>query len=197
MSDTEAGGDSLLRILLEVFVIFAIIAGIPFLLGGVWPPFVSIVSDSMDPNLQQGDLVYVVETQGSSDSVAPAGVETIYGAHNESSAKNFNQQGEVIVYYPNGDKRQTPVIHRAEFWVEEGENWYSKAESQYVSASSCQTLQNCPAPNGGFITLGDANNRYDQAADISRPVQVDWVIGSAQYRVPYLGYIRLLIEGAL
>ena len=55
------------------------------------------------------------------------------------------------------------------------------------------------APYSGYITKGDnvvTNQYYDQEGQISyeMPVKDEWVIGTAQYRIPYIGYVRLLFK---
>jgi signal peptidase len=88
----------------------------------------------------------------------------------------------------------TPIIHRARFWVNESENWVAngKADPAHLgSAESCGQLSQCPAPHAGFITKGDANGRYDQVSGLSEPVKPAWVVGTAEFRIPWLGNIRL------
>ena len=46
-------------ILKDLFFIF-LIGGILFGVSGAWPPLVAIESESMEPNLHQGDLVFVL-----------------------------------------------------------------------------------------------------------------------------------------
>jgi signal peptidase len=174
-----------------------------FAVSGIWPPMVAIESSSMNPNMQRGDLVFVMSedrfvpdaapTQaGESTGVVPADRATAVG-HTE-----FNRPGDVIVYNRDGSGRETPVIHRAMLWVEDGENWYERADPDAVgNADSCQALRYCPAPHAGFITKGDndgTNARYDQVTGLSAPVKPAWVIGTAEFRVPYLGQIRLLLQ---
>ena len=79
--------------------------------------------------------------------------------------------------------------------VEEGENWYDRADDRFHGAENCEQLRNCPAPHDGYITHGDNNPRYDQASGLAEPVRAEWVTGVARLRVPYLGYVRLLATG--
>ena len=76
--------------------------------------------------------------------------------------------------------------------MNESENWYDKANPEMVSGGSCSAIPNCPAPHAGFITKGDNNGRYDQVGSvISEPVKPEWIRGTAEIRIPYLGYVRL------
>jgi signal peptidase len=174
-----------------------------FAASGIWPPMVAIESSSMEPNMERGDLVFVMSedrfvpdtaptNDGESTGVVPADRAAEVG-HTE-----FNRPGDVIVYERNGRSSATPVIHRAMLWVEDGENWYGRANPDALgNAENCQALRHCPAPHAGFITKGDndgTNGQYDQVTGLSAPVKPAWVIGTAEFRVPYLGQIRLLLQ---
>jgi signal peptidase len=171
-----------------------------FAISGVWPPMVAIESGSMEPNMQKGDLVFIME-EGRlppDASLADTGVVT-YEAGQEAGYSKFNNPGDVIVYQPDGKNYETPIIHRAMFWVDEGENWYDEANKDHITANSCQELANCPAPHAGFITKGDNNGFYDQSSGgiqaISSPVKPSWVRGTAEVRIPWLGWVRLKFSG--
>ncbi len=162
-----------------------------FAVSGVWPPLVAIESPSMDPHIKEGDLVFVMEEERFS---GPGDHEGVVTAANDDSYRTFQRPGDVIVYEPDGNSRQTPIIHRAMLWVEEDENWYDRANKDYIgSADSCDDLSSCPADHAGFITKGDKNGRYDQVGSppISEPVKPGWVVGTAEIRVPLLGQVRL------
>jgi signal peptidase len=175
-----------------------------FAISGIWPPMVAVESGSMEPNRERGDLVFVVDSDrfvpenapvhdGTSTGVLPADRAA------ETGYRSFGGYGDVIVYQRNGRTDRTPVIHRAMLWVEEGENWYDRADPAYIGgASSCRQLNHCPAPHAGFITLGDANPAYDQhrgpSSSLSAPVKPEWVIGTAEVKVPYLGRVRLFFS---
>jgi len=173
-----------------------------YAVSGVWPPLVAVESRSMAPNMQVNDLVFVMEADRfpGPNARGDTGVVTAH-AGQEVEYRTFGAYGDVIVFERNGNARQVPIIHRAMFWVEEGENWYDRVDPAYTTASECgdtpsEGLQNCPAPNAGFITKGDNNGRYDQVTSLSRPVKPEWVVGIAQVRVPGLGWIRLQSAGA-
>lgn len=174
-----------------------IVGGLLFAISGVWPPLVAIESSSMTPNIEAGDLVFVMEEDrfpGDAEH-GDTGVVTAQAGQDEEYAK-FHRTGDVIVYAPDGVEARTPIIHRAMFWVEDGQNWYDQADQEYVgSARDCEQLANCPAPHAGFVTKGDYNSQYDQAGSISDVVKPGWVIGTAQVRVPWLGCIRLSTTG--
>ena len=162
-----------------------------FTVSGVWPPLVAIESPSMDPHIERGDLVFVMEAERFAGPNAEGGVVTAAAA---DGYIKFQQPGDVIVYEPDGSKIRTPIIHRAMFYVEDGENWYNRADTTHLlGADNCEELTNCPSPHAGFVTKGDNNNQYDQvgASPISEPVKIEWVVGTAEHRVPLLGEIRL------
>jgi signal peptidase len=160
-----------------------------FMISGVWPPMVAIESGSMEPNMSQNDLVFVMETDRFHPEAAhgDSGVVTArQGA--EIGYEQFGNSGDVIVYNPQGNEQVTPIIHRAMFWVEEGENWCDRANSEFVvDQEQCNE-----APHAGFITKGDHNPTYDQAGNGNlEPVKPEWVVGTAERRVPGLGWLRL------
>lgn len=94
-----------------------------FAISGVWPPMVAVESDSMEPQMERGDLIFVMEEGrlAGDGSHADTGVVT-YRAGQQSGYSEFNNPGDVIIFRPDGNGRETPIIHRAMFWVEDGEN---------------------------------------------------------------------------
>lgn len=177
--------------------IVALIGALLFATSGVWPPLVAIESPSMEPHIDTGDLVFVMDEQrfAGPGAIGESGVVPAR-AGEKTGYRTFEGYGDVIIYEPDGNDEATPIIHRAMFWVESGENWYDRADSAGVGgADNCEELANCPASHAGFITRGDntvSNKRYDQAMGISEPVKPEWVIGTAEYGVPGLGQVRLL-----
>lgn len=190
-------------VLTSVAIVLAI-GVLLFTISGVWPPMVAVESGSMEPNMERGDLIFIVDngrfvpegaidTPDGSTGVVPADVAA------ERDRTTFDRPGDVIVFRPNGNAGQTPIIHRAMLWVEGGENWYDRADPGATGgAEDCAALNHCPAPHAGFITKGDnevTNANYDQASRLSAPVRPEWVVGTAELRVPYLGHVRLLFSG--
>jgi signal peptidase len=162
-----------------------------FAVSGVWPPMVAVESGSMEPHMSRGDLVFITEPgrYAPDAAIGDTGVVT-HETGIETGYRTFGDHGSVIIY-DRPDRFGPPVIHRARLHVEAGENWYDRANPEYMDASNCQQLQYCPAPYAGFITKGDANPQYDQVSGISAPVQERDIAGVARVRVPYLGYVRL------
>jgi len=190
------------RDLLTSVLIVLFIGASLFAVSGVWPPMVAVESGSMEPNLERGDLVFIVDnerftpdaavtTDGRSTGVVPADVART------RERRQFGRHGDVIVFRPNGNTGRTPVIHRAMLWVDAGENWYDRADPDAVGgADDCTELDHCPAPHAGFITQGDnerTNTNYDQVTRLSAPVRPRWIVGTAELRVPYLGHLRLIL----
>ena len=164
-----------------------------FAASGIWPPMVAVESGSMEPHMYRGDLVFVMEEHRLAPgfSTGETGVVTYRTATSRDGFRKFGAYGDVIVYEADGGSG-TPVIHRARFWVEDDENWVEEANPDYLPpGQSCDSLPNCPAPHAGFITKGDNNGLYDQVAGISGPVRPAWIKGTAEFRIPWLGYVRL------
>ena len=185
--------------ILSAFVGVLLVGGLLLAVSGVWPPLVAIESGSMEPHIDTGDLVFVMDEQRFSGPGAhgETGVVTARrGA--EVGYTKFQGPGDVVVYEPGGNNSTTPIIHRAMFWVEDNESWYDEANPAFVrSYEGCEEMPQCPAPNAGFITKGDNNEYYDQinGGSHSRPVKPAWVIGTAELRAPGLGKLRLGLEG--
>jgi signal peptidase len=188
----------LLMVLREVLVSVAVVGAVGlllFALSGVWPPMVAVESGSMEPHMHKGDLVFVSEPGRYVPDTGSDGEGVVTRAKGaEVGYRSFGGYGSVVVY-DSPNRGGPPVIHRAHFWVNEGENWYDEADPAYHNADSCLDMPNCPAPHDGFITKGDNNGGYDQVLGISQPVRPGWVVGIAHVRVPYLGYIRLWLAG--
>jgi signal peptidase len=193
--DARPGGWRLFaRDLLTSVVAVMLVGAYLFAISGVWPPLVAVESESMVPNMQVNDLVFVMEENRFPGETAENGTGVVT-AHRGEDYRKFGAPGDVIVYTPDGNSRRTPIIHRAMLYVEDGENWYDRADPEAVAVGSCSALANCPAPHAGFITKGDNNGRYDQATGLSGPVRAEWVVGTAEFRVPGLGWVRLQSSG--
>ncbi|ELY46067.1 S24/S26 family peptidase [Natronorubrum sulfidifaciens] len=188
----------LARDIVSSVAIVAVIGLLLFGLSGVWPPLVAVESGSMEPNMHRGDLIFVVDDDryAGDDPADDTGIVTLEAGESNGHEK-FGQAGDVIVFWPNGDPGATPVIHRAHFWVEEGENWVdTKANEEFVGGATCADIQTCPANHDGFITKGDANSGYDQYRGGAQTdvVRTEWVTGKAMLRVPWLGHVRLTFD---
>lgn len=184
------------REVVSTALLVALLGLVLFGASGVWPPMVAVQSGSMEPHMERGDLVFVMEERRLAPDVATDGTGVVtYRSGKPEGYRQSGDYGDVIVFRPDGSEYETPIIHRARFWVNDSENWYDEANPNYVAGDSCAEVRNCPAPNAGFITKGDANQYYDQASGQSRPVRPSWIRGSAEVRVPYLGYVRLVLSG--
>lgn len=178
----------------SVLVVIAI-GVVLFGVSGIWPPMVAVESGSMSPHMDRGDLVFVMEEHRLAPRAAHDDTGVVPHVTGQSTGYwKFGDYGDVIIYTPDGRSSGPPIIHRAMFWVDAGENWYGRANKTFVRATDCEELRNCPAPHAGFITKGDnyvTNRLYDQAMGISGPVRPSWIRGTAEVRIPWLGYVRL------
>jgi len=132
-------------------------------------PAVAVESGSMLPNIGIGDVVIIQSAQ-----------RTQIISHTEgtlSGYTSFNEYGDVILYRKFGSTEDTPIIHRAMYWVEEGEPMWSGGSA---------------APHSGYITKGDNNRDIDQKTRTSKlqPVKEEWIIGGSPVAYP-LGRISL------
>ncbi len=185
---------ALARELLSGALAVAVVGLILFAISGLWPPMYAVESPSMAPNMHESDLVFAMDEDRLEPDAAygETGVVTYRGGKHEGY-RTFGSHGDVIIFYRNGDPGETPIIHRARFWVTESENWVETANESIVSGRSCAEVRHCPAPHAGFVTKGDNNPTYDQIRGISAPVKPEWVIGTSEVRIPFLGGIRLLV----
>lgn len=161
-----------LRDFILSLLIIGIILGAIYLYSGVWPPLVAVESGSMEPHIDIGDVVFIVNSEEI----------TTYRECQNDGKNTFGAPGEVIIYKTPSNK-EPPIIHRAMYWVEKGEPMW----------------ENGPlAPHSGYITKGDNNEIYDQKSygiAYHNPIKKEWIIGKAKYRIPFLGKLRLLIDG--
>ncbi|MFT4945192.1 MAG: signal peptidase [Halovenus sp.] len=202
-AENEDDGDSLRLFLRDLAMSIAavlLLGGYLFAMSGVWPPMVAIESGSMEPNMQVNDLAFVMDTDrfppAASEDIGPGDTGVVTAAVGaETGYSQFGNSGDVIVYQPNGNNGRTPIIHRAMFWVEEGENWctHEAVNPDYLGSNGNVNSDQCQASHSGFITKGDDNPSYDQVGtqQISAPVRPDWIIGIAETRIPWLGWFRL------
>ncbi|MDY6985105.1 MAG: S26 family signal peptidase [Candidatus Thermoplasmatota archaeon] len=167
--------------LLAVGIIFG---GIYAYTGGVFPPLVVVVSNSM---LHEDANVGQLGTISPGDIVLVKGAENIIAKVNatETGYKTYGDYGDVIVYKPDG-KDVTPVIHRAIMWVEKGQ-WVQSNETLGIRRSFI-------VPYDGFITKGDNNGIIDQLGGISKIVQKEWILGVAKGELPWLGLLSMLVR---
>ncbi len=111
-------GRDLLIDMIVAASIMAIILLVLWLVTGHWPPLVVIESKSMHHQsdselgvIDMGDLVLVKDIERRTQ--VKSWVEG-----KEEGYKTYNDYGNVIIYYKNGHKDETPVIHRAIVWVD-------------------------------------------------------------------------------
>jgi signal peptidase len=164
--------------ILSTLIIVGVIVGVGILITGTWPFMVAVESGSMEPNMHRGDVIFLVSPDRVGIVTYVEGVQKGY--------KSFGSFGDVIVYKPNGDNNRTPIIHRVLAYVKKGENIP-------VRVGNSVYLTNNIASQDGYITQGDHNPIPDQPR-VSKPVQKEWIIGVAKFRIPYVGYFRLIFS---
>lgn len=159
------------------------------LVSGTWPAIVTIESVSMTPGMNPGDLVLVM----ADDRISP--LQTMEDA-TLSGYEMFGSPGDVIIYYPNGNRTLLPIIHRALKRVNEGPTDISYRV--YNNSTGYYEIKRYISPNNGYITKGDNNHAIDQIGfgDDYRglgspllPVKEEWIIGKAVYKIPSAGIL--------
>ncbi|MCU4972213.1 S26 family signal peptidase [Halobacteria archaeon AArc-m2/3/4] len=197
---TNDGTVVAIRDVLSSMAVVALIGLVLFGISGVWPPLVAVESGSMQPNMKTGDLIFVVDEERfvGDDPTGDTGIVTHADGQNSGHEK-FGEPGDVIIFQPNGNEFNTPVIHRAQFWVDSGDNWVDEqANPDYLNgATSCGQVATCEANHDGFITKGDWNSGYDQLSGGGADTDVvrsEWVTGKGMFRIPWLGHVRLTFD---
>jgi signal peptidase len=168
----------LLRDFLFVLIVVAIFSSISYIAMGRFSPMVAVESGSMIPHMQIGDIIFIESADRTKIITYNEGKETGYST--------FNEYGDVILYKKLGKDGETPIIHRAMYYVNAGEPMWQGGPK---------------APFAGYITKGDnpvSNSAYDQQGSISphSPIKPEWVIGVARLnRIPLLGCVSLASRG--
>jgi len=163
--------------LLNDLLFVAVMIGMLMLISqiglGISRPAVAVESGSMLPNIGIGDVVIIQSAQRTQIITHTNGILSGY--------TSFNEYGDVILYRKFGSTEDTPIIHRAMYWVEEGEPMWSGGPA---------------APHSGYVTKGDNNWGIDQKSDTSefQPVKEEWIIGVARWRIPWVGYLSLAVH---
>ncbi len=158
-----------------VFVLgIGIMLGLFYIVFGAFIPIAALVSESMSPHMEKGDIVFYTDISK---------IDEIITYDKNAGYRSFEDYGNVIIYKPFGKEGVTPYIHRAMYYVEIGEEMWPGGPK---------------APHAGYITKGDntlTNPQYDQQIDLSylQPVKKEWIIGVARFRIPYIGYIRMIL----
>lgn len=148
--------------------------------------------------IDPGDLVLVKKIRGKDDVITRGPSDNPTTKH-----RTYGDYGDVIIYYPMGNKDRVPIIHRAICWVEKNPNGtYTVEEYGIYNAPSITIpelhLSNYKPKNSGFITKGDNNEYPDQIPNggiCEQPVKPEWIIGKARGELPWFGLIKLMIFG--
>ncbi len=191
----------------DILWVTAVVGGIAlalYLACGTWPALVTVESSSMEPHMNIGDLVVVVEENRFGDLQA-------WDESHSTGYQKFGDYGDVIIYRPNGEtdfwasigllpfSKQHPIIHRAMTWVDAGEpvpsyiNPYrgSTTPAEYLPLATSNTTVY------GYYILYPENTTMP--ANVSTDAKgIGFSTGSEKYFLPkqYVtnetGYIRYL-----
>ncbi|MFC7167191.1 S26 family signal peptidase [Halospeciosus flavus] len=125
-------------------LVVAMVGLLLFAVSGLWPPLVAVESGSMNPHLEKGDLVFVMEEDRFPPEAAHADTGVVTYQHGkEVGYRKFHSYGDVVVYEPDGSERATPVIHRARFYVQEGRTGTTRP-TRTTSSRTGTTVRNSP-----------------------------------------------------
>jgi Peptidase S24-like. len=170
---------NLARDAIVVIVLLGMICGTFYLTTGLISPMVAVEGHSMEPHIHQGDLVFIV-------SPDKYGNPTTYLEGKEKNYVMFGDYGDVIVYIPDGNKKRSPVIHRAMIFLDKGER-------VDIGINGIEYMTN-KMPHEGYLTKGDneeTNRSLDQPL-LSSPVKNEWITGVARFKIPCVGYLSII-----
>jgi len=119
------------KVLLTIRDVLAAVAIVGILLASLWAytgqfpntPMVVVTSGSMMHadapygkigTIDPGDLI-LVKKISSKDDVLTRGARDNPATHH----RTYGDYGDVIIYHPMGNKKRTPIIHRAICWTKE------------------------------------------------------------------------------
>ena len=195
-------------IIISVAIVGIIIAAL-WAYTGQFPhtPMVVVTSESMmhqnSPfgkigTIDPGDLVLVKKIYSKNDIIT-RGNES----HPMTKHRTYGDYGDVIIYYPMGNKKRVPIIHRAICWIQKNsDGTYDVKEFGIHHAKEITIpelhLYNYRPQHGGFITKGDNNEYPDQLPNggiCPQPIEPTWIIGKARGELPWFGLIKLMIYG--
>lgn len=185
------------------FVIYTVLG----LILGTPTPMVIVVSESMEPELYRGDVVVLtgVTAEQLNAQLVELPERNLQGAYLSSFAtltysisddtsqllKSItfsnnqevvpNTEGDIVVYISNITGEQ--IIHRAVAKIRAADGYYLITKGDN-SATNKTVDQDC-----GKVVLG----RAERACITLYPVNLSELQGKAVFRVPLLGYVKLLI----
>lgn len=162
--------------------------------------------------IDPGDLILVKTTSGPGDIVSMYGArDSITDATGTGDRDGYGDDGDVIIYRPDGSDRETPIIHRVVTWVEvqrSGTGTCFSYHDPFGHWLRCRSDVHLPDIGieherdfrvSGWITKGDnptTNREADQVSIIpGELVQSEWVIGKARGEIPWVGLLKFIIQG--
>src|SRR5659263_190093 len=130
--ETESFWVGLRKDFIFVLAIIVIFVAVSKIAMGLYTPMVAVESGSMIPHIQIGDIIFVESIDRTEIITNEEGKKLNYSS--------FDEYGDVILYKPRGIEGGTPIIHRAMYYVNKGENMWPGGPA---------------APYSGYITKGD------------------------------------------
>ena len=159
--------------------------------------------------IDAGDMVLVQKVYTRDDVVVRGG--NFGGAQAKQCCETYGDYGDVIIYLPDGDTTQTPIIHRAMCWVDveinNGQRTYTIKEYGIVNETSIGPIPELGLfskktpdwSHSGFLTKGDHNDQFDNLPNggvhkSTQPIKIEWISGKARLEIPWFGTINLFFS---
>ena len=184
-----------IRYVFEAIIIIAILSTVFYTTSGTLTPLVSVPTESMAPQISQGDAVYTVIPSIYANKTPNTERDSPIITKQEAKKieyTSFGGYGSVILFDTPGHPGD--VLHRVHMYVEPGDNWVDDSDLLGGENVTCEEVPNCPAPTKGYITAGDNNDVYDQASERYQVVTEDDIITVATFRIPYIGWLRVVFS---
>lgn len=192
---------SLARDIIWVVAVVGCIALALYLICGTWPAVVTVESGSMEPHMNIGDLVVVVQADR-------FGSVQTWDEAKTTGYEKFGDYGDVIIYRPNGVtdfwasigllplSSQHPIIHRAMTWVDAGQPipYYFNMYGGAVTPTDYLPLKNSNMSVDGYevlytgTELPSANFTHSSRDVVMTAKNTRYIIPS-QYVTNTTGYI--------
>ena len=186
MSERRAGKDrGAVQTVIDALIALALVGGIflaMFGFSGIWPPLVVVESKSMQHSqtdsfigtMDTGDLVMNKKVEAVSEVVT-------YLAGKESNYTAFGSYGDVVIYWRDGDRSITPIIHRVVLYLEAiGDVGFRAPDLEYLTRDVDYNFSN-PGDMWDHMT-GDLKLFHYGYNDIDLDIPISTMIGYAHIR---------------
>jgi signal peptidase len=212
----------LVRDVLFVIIVVGGISMVSQITLGVWTPMVAVESGSMVPHMNIGDIIIVQGSSRTEVTTMEDGIKNgyssfempgdviLYRPYGKEKLEIPDVLYSMIMRKPYPPDKATPIIHRAMKFVREGEpmweggpsapheGYITKGDHNAIIDQKAGTIlgfanqTNLQRNQGSFVIMVGNDAYLGEGISYLTPVKKEWVIGVAKYKIPYIGYVRLV-----